>query len=198
MMEYLNIKKFIFYKKETTRSYIPINELCSILKKIILIKNFSGIYNISNKNLIFTFKKLEEEFSKKFKKKKLLKKVNFKPFITRSVIDNKKIMKRINYKQSGNFRQTKILLKFYKKVYCINSIFKKNYDARVEFTKNTLENYVIPHDVKDIFLVCIIEHFKFKNLKFCLKKIIKHLKNTPKKKKGGGGWALIHNIKFPI
>lgn len=127
MMEYLDIKKFIFYKKEITRSYIPINELCSILKKIIMIKNFSGIYNISNKNFIFTFKKLEEEFTKKFKKNRLLKKVNLKPFITRSVIDNKKIMKRINYKQSVNFRnELNNIEKFYKnyfikgKTYYIN------------------------------------------------------------------------------
>jgi hypothetical protein len=96
---------------------------------------------------------------------------------------------------SNNFRQTKILLKFYKKVYCINPIFKKNYDARVEFKKNTLENYVIPHDVKDIFLVCIIEHLT--NLKPCLKKVIRHLKNT--RKVGGGGAGnlfIIFNNKY--
>lgn len=103
MMEYLNIKKFFFYKKNIVRTYISINDFSRILEKIIKIDNFSGIFNISNNNLVFTSKELEEKFVEKFKTKIHFKKINLSPVITNSIICNKKIIKKINFNKFTKF-----------------------------------------------------------------------------------------------
>jgi hypothetical protein len=89
----------------------------------------------------------------------------------------------------ADFRQTKILQKFYKKIYCIDKYnYKKN--SKFNFQKISAEKYKIPTDVKDIFLLGTIEHHDNSNL--VLKKIISHLK------KAGGHLHLLFNNMYSL
>lgn len=123
-MEYLNIKKFLFYKKNMIRTYISINDFSRILKKIIKIENLSGVYNISNRNLIFSAKKLEDIFAKKFKKKLFFKKSNLSPIIINSIIRSKKLFKEIKFDKFSKFIfDLNKIEKFYKDYYINGKTF---------------------------------------------------------------------------
>jgi len=98
---------------------------------------------------------------------------------------------------SDNFSQTKILAKYYNKIYCVDkkfysgsrtstNIFKK----KIVFTKKKFENYLIPDDVKHIFLIATIEHLN--NPTLALNMILSHLK----KKKGT--FFLFFNNKYSL
>ena len=57
-LQYLNIKKFKFYEYNTTRSYIPVDELCFIIKSFLKSKKINGTYNVSNSRYFLDVKKL--------------------------------------------------------------------------------------------------------------------------------------------
>ena len=73
-MQYMNIKKFKFFKYETTRSYLSINEFCRIIEKLIEKKSYSNIYNITNNNYILNTKEVINCFEILYKKNYITKK----------------------------------------------------------------------------------------------------------------------------
>ena len=101
-MTNLNIKKFSFQNENITRSYLSIDEFSLIIKKVIL-KNLKGIYDVSNKNYVFSFKKLKEIFKSFYKNKIKYKTSNTKPLIMKSIIKSSKLFKKINHKNRKNF-----------------------------------------------------------------------------------------------
>lgn len=93
----------------------------------------------------------------------------------------KKILKKRNFDclEIGcqYFRQTKIIKKFYNKVYCIDEFSYTNEKKKnIYFKKIDAESYEIPSNIKDIFFLGTIEHLKKPNL--VLRKVAKHLKKS--------------------
>jgi len=102
-MQCLNISKFKFFKYQTTRSYLSIDEFNIIIEKIIKKKRCSNIYNITSNNYIMNLKKIINFFENFYKKKIVLQRNNIQPKIKISHINNSQEIQKMNYKKSKNF-----------------------------------------------------------------------------------------------
>ncbi len=91
---------------------------------------------------------------------------------------------------SGNFRQSKILRKFYNKVFCTDILKTSIKDNKIIYNKISNNKILIPQEVKDIFFIGTIEHIK--RPYGLLKKILKHCK----KKKSN--FYLLFNNKYSL
>ena len=66
-MTYRNIKTFAFLKKNVVRSHLSIEEFSQIIKKILKLESVKGIYDVYNKNYIFTMEDLIKKFENFYK-----------------------------------------------------------------------------------------------------------------------------------
>lgn len=103
-MQFLKIKYYKFYKVDTIRSYLPINELSSVIEKIILKNKNSQTCNLTNNNFIFSTQDVLNLFCKYYKKKAFLLRNNKESDIKFSSIKNSKYLQKLKYKKNKNFR----------------------------------------------------------------------------------------------
>ncbi len=123
-MQYLLLKKYKFFKYDTFRSYISIDEFCLILEKMINVKEKGIIYNVSNNKFIFKLKEILKFYQNYYGKKIILTRNNSSPLIKKSIINNNKLLKKINYRQFKSFdKEISKLDIFYKKYYLQKKIF---------------------------------------------------------------------------
>mgnify|MGYP001019255505 CR=1 FL=1 len=77
----------------------------------------------------------------------------------------------------SDFRQTKLIKKFYNNVYCIDKFSYSNRKFKnIIYQKSDAESYKIPNNIKDILFLGTIEHLTKPQV--VLNKIVKHLKKT--------------------
>ena len=115
-LHHLNVKKFKLLKKDTVRSYIPIDEFCFILQSFLNLKLRKGTYNISNSSYIFDVKKIIHLYETYYKKKIELKRVDAKPSILNSKINPSKCLSSLKYPKTQSFlKEIAELDKFYKR-----------------------------------------------------------------------------------
>tara|TARA_B100000900_G_scaffold399320_1_gene401714 strand:- start:82 stop:954 length:873 start_codon:yes stop_codon:yes gene_type:complete len=102
-LQYLNIRKFKFYKHNTTRSYIPVDELCFIIKSFLSAKKMSGTYNVSNSSYFLDIKKTLGFYEIFYKRKIKLLRNKIKPDIIKSKIKPSKFLLQLKYPKSRSF-----------------------------------------------------------------------------------------------
>ena len=123
-MQYLGIKKYEFFKYNTTRSYISINEFCAILAKIMNVKEKGTVYNVSNNKFILSLKSVLKFYLNFYGTKINLLQNDLSPLIKKSHITSNKLSNKIIYKQGQNFNiEISKLDVFYKKHYLQNKTF---------------------------------------------------------------------------
>ncbi len=116
IMTYRNIKTFAFLKKNVVRSYLSIEEFSQIIEKILRLESLKGIYDVSNKNYIFTMEDLIKKFENFYKNEIILNRNIVNVEINRSIIKSSKLLKLINHKSKTNFElELKKIDRFYKK-----------------------------------------------------------------------------------
>ncbi len=105
-------------KLNLTRSYIHVEEFCKAVSKIINKKTIGyRLYNLSNKNYIYSSYQIKKLLFKKLNLKINLKKKKFKTHIIRSIINSNKFEKDFNFKFEKIFLKRLIYLKnYYKKL----------------------------------------------------------------------------------
>jgi len=117
-MQYLEIKKFKFYKYETIRSYISIDEFCNIIEKTINLSDSGNTYNVTNNKFILSTKNILKFFYNHYGRKIILSRNKLSPTIKISYIKNNKLMKKIKYNKTNNFdMEISKLENFYKKYF---------------------------------------------------------------------------------
>ena len=102
-LQYLNIKKFKFYEHNTTRSYIPVDELCFIIKSFLNSKKMNGTYNISNPYYFLDVKKTLGFYEVFYKRRIKLLRNKVKPVIIKSKIKPSKFLLKLKYPRSRSF-----------------------------------------------------------------------------------------------
>ena len=118
LMQYLEIKKFKFYKYETIRSYISIDEFCNIIEKTINLCDSGNTYNVTNNKFILSTKNILKFFYNHYGRKIILSRNKLSPTIKISYIKNNKLMKKIKYNKTNNFdMEISKLENFYKKYF---------------------------------------------------------------------------------
>ena len=124
LMQYLEIKKFKFYKYETIRSYISIDEFCKIIEKTINLTDNGNTYNVSNNKFIFSVKDVLKFFYKHYGRKIILSRNELSPAIKISYIRSNKLIKKIKYNKSNSFDvEISKLDNFYKKYFIKKQIY---------------------------------------------------------------------------
>ena len=116
LINFVNYKKYIFDKKNITRSYLSINDLLKVIEKISPRKTKNIIYNVSNPN--YTFSKIE--ILKKFKLHGLLKNYSEKKSkenkLKTSILNSDQLVKEFKIKFINNFtKEVFIILNYLKK-----------------------------------------------------------------------------------
>ena len=102
-LQYLNIKAFKFYKYNTTRYYVPIDELCLIIKYFLSSRKLNGTYNISSSSYFLDVKKILSYYYSFYKRKIKLLRNKVKPDIKKSKIKPSKFLLKIKYQRSKSF-----------------------------------------------------------------------------------------------
>ena len=123
-MQFLNIKSYKFYKVDTIRSYLPVNELSYVIEKIILKNRNPQICNLTNNNFIFGIQEVLDLFCRYYKKKRSLLRNNKKSDIKFSSIKNSNYLQKLKYKKHKNFRNEIFKIENFFKNYLIK---KKTY-----------------------------------------------------------------------
>ena len=119
----INNSKFTENKINLIRSYIHVEEFCKAVSKVINNKTFGHkIYNLSNKNYIFSSYQIKKILSKKLGFKIYSKKKIIKTHILKSIIKSKKFEKDFNFKFENKFLKRLVNLRNYYK----NFYFNKN------------------------------------------------------------------------
>ena len=116
-LQYLNIKRFNFFKYETLRTYISVDEFCKILKIFINIKTKNSIktYNISNNKLVFRLSEILKLYENFYNRKINVLRNNKTPKIKVSNIKCSKLPKKFKFiTLKSFFNEIKKLDKFYK------------------------------------------------------------------------------------
>ena len=124
-LQYLDIKKFAFYKYNTTRSYIPVDELCLIINSFLSSKRTNGTYNVSNSSYFLDVKETLSLYETFYKRKIRLLKNKIKPVITNSRIIPSKFLLKLKYSRSKSFMdEIDKIDKFYKNFFNKKKTFK--------------------------------------------------------------------------
>ena len=124
-LQYLDIKKFAFYKYNTTRSYIPVDELCLIINSFLSSKRTNGTYNVSNSSYFLDVKETLSLYETFYKRKIRLLKNKIKPVITNSRIIPSKFLLKLRYSRSKSFMdEIDKIDKFYKNFFNKKKTFK--------------------------------------------------------------------------
>lgn len=114
-LQYLNIKKFKLYKYNIIRSYMPVDELCFIIKSFLSSKIKNGIYNVSNSSYFFDIKKILTFYEIFYKKKIKILRNKIKPIILNSKIRPSKSILLLKYPKSKSFLyEVALINNFYK------------------------------------------------------------------------------------
>tara|TARA_B100001093_G_scaffold150197_1_gene142923 strand:+ start:2993 stop:3871 length:879 start_codon:yes stop_codon:yes gene_type:complete len=98
ILQYLKIDKFKFFKEDTFRSFVSIDDFVKILKIIINYKSDKKIYNISNENYVYSIKKFLKTFNKIYGSQIILETNSSKPNIKFSKIKSISIKKDFKFK----------------------------------------------------------------------------------------------------
>jgi nucleoside-diphosphate-sugar epimerase len=98
ILQYLKIDKFKFFKEDTFRSFVSIDDFVKILKHIINYKSDKKIYNVSNENYVYSIKNFLKIFNKIYGSQIILKTNTLKPNIKFSKIQNNSIKKDFKFK----------------------------------------------------------------------------------------------------
>lgn len=114
----INKLYFIENKLNLIRSYIYIDEFCKAISKIIDNKTINkNIYNLSNKNYIFSSYQVRKIVAKCLNTKILFKKKKINTHISKSIIKSDKFEKDFNFNFPNNFvLNIKKIYKYYKKL----------------------------------------------------------------------------------
>ena len=104
IFQYLKIDKFKFFKEDTLRSFVSIDDFVKILKRIINYKNNKRIYNVSNENYVFSIKKFLKTFNKIYRTQIILETNSLKPNIKISKIKNNSIKQDLKFKFQKNLK----------------------------------------------------------------------------------------------
>ena len=64
ILQYLKVNKFKFFKEDTIRSFVSIDDFVKILKRVINYENTKKIYDISNENYVYSVKNFLRTFNK--------------------------------------------------------------------------------------------------------------------------------------
>ena len=124
ILQYLKIDKFKFFKEDTFRSFVSIDDFVKILKIIINYKSDKKIYNISNENYVYSIKKFLKTFNKIYGSQIILETNSSKPNIKFSKIKSISIKKDFKFKFQKNIKiELDKLNNFYKNYL----ILKKKY-----------------------------------------------------------------------
>ncbi len=124
-LQYLDIKKFAFYQYNTTRSYIPVDELCLIINSFLSSKRTNGTYNVSNSSYFLDVKETLSLYETFYKRKIRLLKNKIKPVITNSRIIPSKFLLKLRYSRSKSFMdEIDKIDKFYKNFFNKKKTFK--------------------------------------------------------------------------
>lgn len=124
-LQYLDIKKFAFYKYNTTRSYIPVDELCLIIKSFLNSKRMNGTFNVSNSSYFLDVEKTLGFFEIFYKRKIKLLRNKIKPVITKSKIIPSKFLSKLKYQKSKSFLdELDKIDKFYKNFFNKKKTYK--------------------------------------------------------------------------
>lgn len=124
ILQYLKIDKFKFFKEDTFRSFVSIDDFVKILKIIINNKSDEKIYNISNENYVYSIKKFLKTFNKIYGSQIILETNSSKPNIKFSKIKSISIKKDFKFKFQKNIKiELDKLNNFYKNYL----ILKKKY-----------------------------------------------------------------------
>ena len=123
-MQYLGIKKYKFFKYNTIRSYISIDEFCAILAKIMNVKEKGTVYNVSNNEYILSLNSVLKFYLNFYGTKINLLQNDLSPLIKKSHITSNKLSNKIIYKHRQKFNmEISKLDAFYKRHYLQNKIF---------------------------------------------------------------------------
>jgi len=104
ILQYLKINKFKFFKEDTIRSFVSIDDFVKILKRVINYENTKKIYNISNENYVYSVKKFLKTFNKIYGTQIILDTYSIKPNIKYSKINNNSAKKDLKFKFQKNIK----------------------------------------------------------------------------------------------
>jgi nucleoside-diphosphate-sugar epimerase len=114
----VNKLDFVENKLNLIRSYIYIGEFCRAISKVINNKTIkTNIYNLSNKNYIFSSNQVHKIVAECLNIKIFVKKKKISTHILKSIIKSNKFEKDFNFKFTNNFASNiKKIYKYYKKL----------------------------------------------------------------------------------
>lgn len=104
ILQYLKINKFSFFKEDTFRSFVSIDDFVKIVKLVINYKREKKIYNVSNENYIYSIKNFLKTFNEIYGSQIILKTNSLKPKIKFSKIKNNSIKKNFKFKFQKNLK----------------------------------------------------------------------------------------------